>query len=320
MLDSLKHLLPAYAAHLTCIALICGIFRYANATVSEEIRLRVALWMLGGGLRPHWHEYVPILFLKLFGTRVFSWKAARVVACLMLLFGLLLHVAASFLEDSGVADVNSVAISALNSGGRDAFVPAGDNVFVFHFEKRDGDVIILGAHLLSLSSTMSADRWLILLLILLIYNFPIEYLSVLKTRWLIGIAYRRPDRVSWLSGALVAEMLTTALIAFCSAKIISEAFSLVNMGTVPIASSSVYVTLLRQVIISMALPFAHTLWLMLCVVMALLSKLCVWAGRGMPLISRYLSEERIEREPITLIGELTAAIYFVATALTRVVA
>jgi hypothetical protein len=40
----------------------------------------------------------------------------------------------------------------------------------------------------------------------------------------------------------------------------------------------------------------------------------------MPLISKYLSEERIEREKITLIGELMAAMYFVATALTRVVA
>jgi hypothetical protein len=52
----------------------------------------------------------------------------------------------------------------------------------------------------------------------------------------------------------------------------------------------------------------------------LLTKLCIWAGRGMPLISKYLNEERIEREPITLIGELTAAMYVVATALTRVVA
>jgi hypothetical protein len=69
---------------------------------------------------------------------------------------------------------------------------------------------------------------------------------------------------------------------------------------------------LHELLVSGVLPFVHTFWLLGCVAMAIATKAVIWMSRKIPKVARSLNQERVEKEPITLIGEVAAAVVFVA--------
>lgn len=271
MLDELKNLLPADAGKIGGTALIYGAFRYINRTVSADIRLRIALWMLGSDAHPRWHYYIPKVFTGLFGDKIFSWKAFRVTASIALLIGMLINLTV-FFSSSNVIRV--------------------------------------------LYTELPIWGWVALPSFLLVYNFPFEHVSLTKTRWLMNLAYHRPDSIRRFLLLLCADLTLALVIAACSSIMLYWAWDWVSFGLFRLFGPSSFVTTVKlgyyEGRVTSVLPFVHSFWIAVSVLVLLLSRTFIWVSRRVPILTRFLNEDRVEREPITLIGEITAAAYLLS--------
>ena len=64
----------------------------------------------------------------------------------------------------------------------------------------------------------------------------------------------------------------------------------------------------HQYIVSTILPFVHSIWLAGTILAAGLARLIVSISRKMPVLAKFIDEKRIEKEPITLLGELAIGV------------
>jgi hypothetical protein len=309
---------------LTCAGLIYFIFRYVNGTVNEDIRLKIALWMFGDSSHPRWHQHIPTVFNSFFGDRTFSWQALRATAFLTIACGLLVEMGI-FIVQPGISDFfhfMAISIPAIEKNLIPTDSPTGAMDALVHnlglASSRALDILseALQARLISVNA------WAVLLFFLLVYNIPVEYFAVTKTRWLMKLAYREANSVSRLMWVLAADLLITICLANYSAAIVEKGSGMIlsalpkpaidATGKVLIDPTTAIVikAFFYQLSVSYVLPFIHTVWMIVCVVMAALSKLFIWVSRRVPLLSKFLNQERIEKEPITLIGEFTAALCF----------
>jgi hypothetical protein len=62
---------------------------------------------------------------------------------------------------------------------------------------------------------------------------------------------------------------------------------------------------------NIVLPFVHIAWLLIYFVAAVVARELTWVGKKLPFFGRILSQERIEKSPITLIGEIAAGLILV---------
>src|SRR5438552_2113708 len=76
-LDALKELLPISGTGIALAGVTFGLAKYLNETLSEDIRTQVALWFYGDAPTFSWHQFIPRLFDRIFGERIWSWKCLR---------------------------------------------------------------------------------------------------------------------------------------------------------------------------------------------------------------------------------------------------
>lgn len=310
MLEHLKELLPAYAAKLACVALICASCRYINSTVSKDVRLRIALWLLGSTNSFTWHQHLPAVFADLFGRKTLSLHAARMTVKVCLLVGISLHVVGPMITRGEAVQSIASAVLVLLTTANDV-IGAFSN---YQLSERTFYFIgyTAGTYTGLVSKDISALTWLALVAALLIYNLPIEYGTIAKTRWILQLANRWSSSVGKLAVVLGMDVITTALVAAASVAMLSELGMYcghARSGSCTVAEEAVT----RQILVSAVLPFIHTIWMVSYVLMAFISRFLLWVGRKAPLLTRFLSEERIEQEPITLIGELCAAVFLLTS-------
>jgi hypothetical protein len=324
-------LIDALKTHLIAAAFwssaVYGVFWYVNRTVPDRVRTSIALWMLGNESHPRWADQIPAVFNGIFGPDAFSWKALRSTAAMTLIFGIGLHLAIFVVYPYLFEWVHKVANEFVNVALK-AHAASPAAFPGVNWQTVQKSIPIMNALFEAYSTRMvSVDGWLCLILALIFYNVPVDYLAILKTRWMLKFAFQDSESVSYLSWLMIADVIITMiLLCYSSEKLVGwmgdlvlpvlqkdivriDPGGVISVDRNAVLSGKIFI---HQAAVSAVLPFIHTMWLSTCVLMAFLTKAVVFAARKIPVLARYVSEERLDKEPITLIGEVTAALVFVS--------
>lgn len=277
LIESLKELLPISSVGIALAGLTYAFAKYLNETVTEDVRIRVSLWFLGDTPEFAWQSHMLTFFDSFFGEKAFSWKRLRRVAAITLTLSILWVVyTVSFLS----------SLSHRSPDLEDFIGPA----------------------------------------VVSIFTFPVNYLSVLKTRLLLRAAARLTHSAYLMPLLLTIDIGLTAILIGLGMVIVFLAFLSMNNASVlllefakagPIAQWQPFSLAGIMNFEWLARPCAafsvfHTLWLLIYFLATVLAKGATWLSGRLPAMAKMLSQERIEKSPITLIGEFGAAIVLLA--------
>jgi hypothetical protein len=154
--------------------------------------------------------------------------------------------------------------------------------------------------------------WISLLLSLLSFNLLFDYLAVSKSRLLLGLSARLVNSI-WLLGAL---LLADMVLSVC---IVVSGLFVYSVLTSPAEYIADVSWGFETELISLALPLVHSVWMFLFVIAVLAARGIVWLGGRLSRLSKFLSDERIEKEPITLVGEFAAALLVITAVIILIV-
>ncbi len=270
--DLFSHYIPTIGPAGVLAGLIIGGFRWANHTVASDIRDSVALWILGEPDRSSWSLAAARVFEALYGAVYFSRRALIVNLC--------------------------VCIAA-----------TGYAMFTIQTQDRS-DASLEQSVLVGLG---------------LFYVFPVLLFSYLKTRYFSRRLAAAPGTRNAVV-VLVIDLFLTALIWTVWLIIVFFAvlFNDKLLGedeTVEILRTLVVLPWLMMGLMDtdefaieystvLLAPFFPTLLVGLVLGTVGAQKLYISTSSLLGGASKYLSKERIEKEPISLVGEVLAALVF----------
>lgn len=255
---------------ITIAGIVIAIFKWANNTVSEEIKDNVALWILGEHRELEWNKAAVEIYKIVFGRRSWSIRSIFVVAVTTTLIGFASYVWLTKITEGKLA---------LISGG--------------------------------------PTEWLVVTPFLAIYSLPVALLSAAKTRFLL-------ERIANATNLLFAASWLAIDIALYAG--VAYGWFEILLG-IPVSSdentSRIYEigdTIGSVFMISVAFPL--TLFSALaatilpsflgCIVFGTLAVKYAYAitSRMSGRLSNILSRQRLEKEPVLLIGEMIAGSVF----------
>lgn len=143
------------------------------------------------------------------------------------------------------------------------------------------------------------------ILTILAVTFAFYYLMVLKTRLALSLNKR-------FSQSLHAIGLTIFIDLFTNPGIVAACLTLwVELDGKGFGCGAVGPLLIVTMLFSLPTTI-HSIWLLIYFAATIVAKFATWLSMTVPPLGKILSQKRIERKPITLIGELAAAIILVA--------
>ena len=281
MIDIIVKLVPSTLSAALAAGLVIAVFRYLNATVNERLRESVSYWILGEVPALNWREQASNLIDKFFGTHHFSWKCF-VRSCLV-------SYILSFLIFTSINSLFSHYAT-----GRSIYEPKGENL---------GDPRV----------------WVVLFYTVTLISLLPDYFSLLKTRVLLRIAARTHRRTIILLLVLI-DLCLSALLITLSLKLFATYWeALDQFGSFfqfinnQIADHFfVYLVYILPIFLSAFLP---SMWLYLYLISGVAVKVAFKFSKGVARLSPWLSIERIDKDPLNLIGECAGAITFAAVCL-----
>jgi len=270
--DLFSHYIPTIGPAGVLAGLIIGGFRWANHTVALDIRDSVALWILGEPDRSSWSLAAARVFEALYGEVYFSLRALIVNLCVCIAATGYLMYSVQTQDRSGVGPEPAVIAVIVGLG--------------------------------------------------LFYVFPVLLFSYLKTRYFSQRLAAAPSTRNAVV-VLVIDIFLTALIWI--QWLINVSFALVVssklLGEVEIVQTLVILPLVMMGLMDtdefaieystvLLAPFFPSLLVGLVLATVGAQKLYVSTSSFLGGASKYLSKERIEKEPISLVGEVLAALVF----------
>jgi len=272
LIDAVKELLPISTVGIALAGFTYAFAKYLNETVNEDIRMRVSLWFLGDAPKFAWQSHVLAFFDSFFGQKALSWKRLRRVAVVTL--------TVSVLEALYV-------VSVLKASGHPPDV-----------------VGFVAPALLSM------------------FTFPIDYMAVLKTGLLFHATSRLGQSVYTIPLLLAVDIGLTFILVALAMVAVFVGFMVINNSSILLLEFAKARPLTQWQSFSLegvtryrffAQPSAavagiHTIWLFIYFLATLLAKGATRLSARLPLMAKMLSQERIEKSPITLIGEFGAVI------------
>ena len=146
-----------------------------------------------------------------------------------------------------------------------------------------------------------------LLFMLFAVNFPVEFVSVTKTRYLLGRAAKGQASFLRLGGFQLVDIISGWLLGGCGAYIEFKAF---NWGDDPNMAFLGDRHLLTELVLAsqaLGIPTVHSFSITLYILAVLVVRLIGVTSRRIAPLTGLLNTERIEKEPITLVGEFMTA-------------
>ena len=257
-----------------------ALFSWLNKTVSEDLRLESALWLMGEPSSTNWAKLTSSLFNEVFGPRTFRLRGAA-----SLLFVTLLVAVIDFFWR------NDFVISG-------KVIVARDTYFTMYYWNTWRD-------------------WLSMLLLVAVFPLPILFLMIPKTRWLLELLAKRPT--AFLFPVLLAEILITVsatkvwqeilLIPFYHCPTHSTAgYCRALEPFNEFLANHFFVDLFYEPLF--ILYYLSTICVLLVIAAVLLRLSYIALSKVFGRISPYLNRERVEKEPIKLFGETLAGLVF----------
>jgi hypothetical protein len=150
-----------------------------------------------------------------------------------------------------------------------------------------------------------------LLIVTVTFNVPLDYVTVLKTRLLLRLAAKHSQSFFVSALTIAIDIVSTAFVILPLVALIAVYVLVGGIGnpggaernTLPLG----VLWILIFGVIGMV-TFIHSIWLAVYFVATLLAKCATWFVARLPPLGKILSQERIEKSPITLIGEFAAVI------------
>lgn len=277
LIESLKELLPISSVGIALAGFTYAFAKYLNETVNEDLRMRVSQWFLGDTPKFAWQSHMLTFFDSFFGEKAFSWKRLRRVAAIILTLSVLW----------------AIYIVSLLSSMR-------------HRPPDIGDFITIA--------------------VVSIFTLPVAYLSVLKTRLMLRAAARLTPSAYMMPLLLTLDIGVTAILIGLGMVIVFLVFLGMNNASVVLLEFGKAKPIVQWQSFSLegvmrfqwlarpsaAFSVIHTIWLLIYFLATLLAKGAAWLSARLPSLAKMLSQERIEKSPITLIGEFGAAIVLFA--------
>jgi hypothetical protein len=149
--------------------------------------------------------------------------------------------------------------------------------------------------------------WLHLLAVLILWNCPIDYISVLKSRFVLRFVSRRelPIRGQVFIGA--ADLGAGLVLSYGTLFLLTY-----FMVTFPGVSS------IKQTVVCVLLTLLQNCWFALYCLALIGVRLIYWISARVTFLSSYVSRRRIEDEPLTLIGELLSGLFILGAIIVTV--
>jgi hypothetical protein len=273
--DIIKANIPYAGFGFTMAAFILAATRWVNSTIVDDVKLRVSLWILGDA--PTMEKTVPMadIFRRLFGGPI---STKRLIAVTCVSFG-----------------IASAAYLWFN---------------LFYFSGTD-------EHFVWAPPDMNLATWRDFLLLTMLHLWPIQYLSSWKTGWLLR---RIVSRLRWLNVCAYAvfEIVLTFVIDTAWQNLIRIPGALPPSAVIhePLTSYEEFMRHTFWVIdfqypILVATYILPLVWIVLVVVLKCGTIIFRQASKAAKSLGRWVSPKRIEEEPISLVGEFTAALVLV---------
>lgn len=273
LIESVKEILPISGLG---IALALGTYafaKYSNETLNEDIRKKVSDWFLGNAPKLEWQSHVLAFFNAIYGDKYFSDKCLNRVIIVWVVTTVLFYTSLEVIADA----YHPLALFLIQLGTpvRQISDDLQLSIVVDNIKKDHVYAATIGVLMFS-------------------FIVSFEYLTVMKTRFLLGIIRRYSQSMSETFLILIIDILT------CSVTLTIIGFKL---------HASEYLLALMLCVVPSTI---HSLWLVIYFLATILARAATWLSTRLPLLGKILSKKRIEEAPLTLVGEFGAAIVLVA--------